>query len=179
MAKREIIDEEERQRRRERVELVGTLVWGKHSWQTPLAKALKIPQPRVGQWLLKPSADKEKNVPAKPIPRPVMDALPAIAREAAAKLRRRAAELDFLYPEEGAPPEAQSEPKAGDPAQESGPSASAVEPDFDLDGFMSDVLAAGPSGPIDGDGAMPMPPPLETVRAWSSHIGWYQAPVRR
>lgn len=145
MAKRENIDEQERQRRRKRVALVGTLVWG-DLWQTQLAKALGIPQPRVGQWMLVPSAAKVKNVPPKPIPAHVMDALPAIAREKAADMRRRAAELEALYPEGGAPPEAQGEPEAdGAPPQESGPTAAtAEEPDFDLDAFVEQVLAVGP-----------------------------------
>lgn len=181
MAKRENIDEQERKRRRDRVELVGTLVWGEHSWQTPLAKALGIPQPRVGQWMLVPSAEKAVNVPAKPIPRHVMDALPAIARAKAADMRRRAADLEALYPEEGAPPEAQGEPEAdGAPPQESGPTAAAAEEaDFDLDAFVERVMEAGPSGPLDGEEAMPVPPPVETVRVWSNHTGWYDSPLRR
>ncbi|SFM16276.1 hypothetical protein [Methylobacterium pseudosasicola] len=153
MAKREHIDENERQRRRERVELVGTLAWGEHSWQTPLARELDIPQPRVGQWLLKPSADKRVNVPPKPVPSHVMDALPAIARDKAADLRRRAAELEALYPDGGAPPRAQGEPgAAGEAPRESGPTAAAAEAeaapegeDFDVDGFLAQVMEAGPT----------------------------------
>lgn len=183
MGAREFTDEAERRRRRDLVRRIGDAAFGERSgtWHTDFTKEIakatgrEIGRARVAQWLLETDA-------AKPVPAWVVDALPAIARSAAADLRARAATLDAAAEDAGAPPGAQGEPEAdGEPPHESGPPAAEAAPDveFDLDGFMDQVLEAGPSGPIDGEEAMPVPPPVETTRAWSSHIGWYQAPVRR
>lgn len=179
MGAREFTDGDERLRRMEAVAAVGSRVYGP-MWQTPLAEAISAAtgrsfgRARVSQWF-------QETTP-KPVPAWVLEILPAIAREGAARLRVAADELDAMFPAGGAPPGAQGEPEAdGEPPQESGPPAAEASPDveFDLDGFMDRVLEAGPSGPIEGEEAMPVPPPVETTRAWSSHIGWYQAPVRR
>lgn len=167
--------EEEPMRARDLVEFVGERVWG-GSWQTPMAEALKLPRARVAQWMLVPSEKKTVNVPAKPVPAWVMEALPAIAREGAARLRKDADELDALFPDQGAPP-AQGEPDGEeDGPQESGPAASAVasasaeefEDGFDLHGFLDQVHSEPPRDL----GVMPMPAPVPPRRFYSSTVGW-------
>lgn len=183
MGAREFTDEAERRRRRDLVRRIGDAAFGERSgtWHTDFTKEIakatgrEIGRARVAQWLLETDA-------AKPVPAWVVDALPAIARSAAADLRVRAATLDAAE-DPGAPPGAQGEPDEadGEPPLESGPPAAeaAPEDDFDLDGFMQQVMEAGPSGPLDGEEAMPVPPPVETVRVWSNQVGWYDSPLRR
>ena len=104
MAGRDVVSESERQRRREAVEAVASRIYG-GSWQTPLAAELAelagrgLDRSRVAGWYLKPSPDKAKNVPAKPVPSWVMDALPELARRGAERLRRQAEELDIAASE--------------------------------------------------------------------------------
>lgn len=167
MGAREFTDEAERKRRQDRVNAIGTLVWG-NAWQAPMAKALDLPRSRVAQWVLQ-----TKDV--KPVPKRVMDALAVIARDAVADLRRRADALDALPDDEGAPPvEGEPNPE-GDAPQESGPTASAsaeeFEDGFDMQGFLTQV---GSEEPRDL-GEMPKP---KLYRVHSSFAGWGNVPMR-
>lgn len=129
-------DADERVRRVALVQAIGERVYG-GSWQTPLADALSaatgrpLGRARVAQWMLADGA--------KPVPAWVVDALPGIARDGAARLRRHADELDALFADggEGAPPAQGERETAEEPAQESGPAAAAAAPDdgpaFDID----------------------------------------------
>ena len=148
MGAREFTDAGERGRRRDLVRRIGDASFGARTgtWHADFAKAIheatgrEIGRARVAQWLLETDA-------AKPVPKWVVDSLPAIARAAAADLRTRAATLDAAADDAGAPPGAQGEPGAdGEPPRESGPHAAeaAPEEDFDLDAFVGQVLAAGP-----------------------------------
>jgi hypothetical protein len=137
MGTREFTDKAERQRRRDLVAAVGERVWGA-SWQTPLAEALAeatgrpLGRARVAQWML--AAD------PKPVPAWALDAVPAIARKGAARLRAAADELDALFGDEGAPPAAQGEPEAdAEPTREAGPAASeaAAEGEVDMDALVA------------------------------------------
>lgn len=149
MGTREFTNQDERARRRELVRRIGDAAFGKQLgresgqgepktvWHAEFARAIEaatgraIGRPRVAQWLL--TTDD-----AKPVPSWVVDALPAIARAAAADLRRRAEELDALEAESGAPP-AQGETDAPEElTQESGPAAAEAVPSddeiaFDID----------------------------------------------
>lgn len=162
--------EDERLRRRDLVAAVGVRIFGQ-SWQTPLAEALSaasgrpLGRARISQWYLAGAA-------AKPVPEWVLEALPAIARNGAAHLRKAAAELDALFADEGAPP-AQGEPEAEPAApQESGPAVSALAEEFE-DGFdMSGFLEQVHSEPPRDLGEMPMPAPVPPRRFYSSTIGW-------
>ena len=141
MGAREFTDSEERARRVALVQAVGERVYG-GSWQTPLADALSaatgrpLGRARVAQWVLADGA--------KPVPAWVLDALPAIARDGAARLRRHADELDILLADGGASaPPTQGEPDApGEAPLESGPVAAAEAApyddgtDFDIDGLV-------------------------------------------
>lgn len=163
--------EKEPMRPRDRVEFVGKRVWG-GSWQTPMADALKLPRARIAQWMLVPSEKKVANVPAKPVPAWVLEVLPAIARDGAARLRKAANELDALFADGGAPP-AQGEPEPEPAApQESGPTAAgaqAVEDDyFDVDAMVT-MNASEPPRDL---GAIPRPAPVPPRRFYSSTIGW-------
>lgn len=122
MGAREFTEANERTRRRDLVRAVGDAVFGKRlgrdsddgtpktAWHTDLANAIEaatgraLSRSRVAQWLL--TTDD-----AKPVPSWVVEALPAIARSAAADLRARAAQLDALAAEDGAPPAPQGEPE--------------------------------------------------------------------
>lgn len=184
MGAREFTDEKERQTRRDRVEKIGKAIYGP-LWQTQLAEALAkatgrpLGRARVAQWMLteKPAPvdpTQKAPEPPKPVPAWVMVALPAIAREGAARLRRQANELDALAAEEGAPPGAQGEPEAdGEPPQESGPDAAeaAGEEEFDLDALVTEVCSEPPR-PL---GALPGP-----RLTWQhTHLtGWVQRPSR-
>jgi len=151
MGTREFTTAEERTRRRELVRRIGDAAFGKQLgrgsdegepktvWHAEFARAIEVAtgraigRPRVAQWLL-------AGPDAKPVPAWVVDALPAIARAAAADLRRRAEELDALEAESGAPP-VQGEPEGHEePALESGPTASAEDAPYD-DGSDFDVDA--------------------------------------
>ncbi|ACS43951.1 hypothetical protein [Methylorubrum extorquens] len=146
MGAREFTDAEERARRVSLVQAVGERVYG-GSWQTPLADALSaatgrpLGRARVAQWMLADGA--------KPVPAWVLDALPAIAREGAARLRRHADELDSLFAEggAGAPPDS-SEPEAAEETPlESGPTAAAGDEEFDVDAFVEANAHIRPSRP--------------------------------
>lgn len=143
MGTREFTDAEERARRVALVQAVGERVYG-GSWQTPIAEALSaatgrpLGRARVAQWVLADGA--------KPVPAWVLDALPGIAQDGAARLRKAADELDALFAEGGAgAPPAQGEPDAPEePPLESGPAASGAEEDFDTAGFLEQVLSEPP-----------------------------------
>ena len=179
MGTREFTTEDERKTRRERVERIGLLAFG-GSWQTPLAAALGLPRARVAQWMLVPDETKVKNLPAKPIPMWVMDALPAIAREAAARLRVNADELDALAAEDGAPPAPQGEPDAeGEAPQESGPAAAEAavandDDEFDLDAFVQAYGHVRLSQPDPEPEPAPAPP-----EGWRSRYGGAQRELAR
>jgi hypothetical protein len=137
MGAREFTDAGERGRRRDLVRRIGDASFGARTgtWHADFAKAIheatgrEIGRARVAQWLLETDA-------AKPVPKWVVDSLPAIA-----------ATLDAAADDAGAPPGAQGEPGSdGEPPRESGsPAAEAApEEDFDLDAFVGQVLAAGP-----------------------------------
>lgn len=152
MGAREFTDEAERERRRDLVRRIGDAAFGarlgregedghKGVWHADFARAIEaatgraIGRPRVTQWLIS-TAD------AKSVPKWVVEALPAIARAAAADLRERANRLDGLAVESGSPPEDRGEPEpepeaAGEPPQESGPAAAqAAEEEVDIDAFV-------------------------------------------
>ncbi|CAX22083.1 protein of unknown function [Methylorubrum extorquens DM4] len=162
MGTREFTDAEERARRVALVQAVGERVYG-GSWQTPLAEALSaatgrpLGRARVAQWMLADGA--------KPVPAWALDALPAIARDGAARLRRHADELDALFAEGGAgAPPAQSEPDAAEePPFESGPAAAADDDDFDVDAFVEANAHLRPARPA----PEPAPEP-ERPAGWRS-----------
>lgn len=169
MGTREFTDTEERARRVALVQAVGERVYG-GSWQTPLAEALStatgrpLGRARVAQWVLADGA--------KPVPSWVVDALPGIARDGAARLRRHADELDALFAEGGAgAPPAQGEPDApGEPSLESGPAAAAEAAqaddgsDFDVDALVERFA----------DKRLPRPAP-EPAPEPAARTGWRSA----
>ncbi|MCY1645006.1 hypothetical protein [Methylorubrum sp. SL192] len=167
MGTREFTDGEERARRVALVQAVGERVYG-GSWQTPLADALSaatgrsLGRARVAQWMLADGA--------KPVPGWVVDALPSIARDGAARLRRHADELDALFAEGGAgAPPAEDEPDAaGEPPLESGTEATAEAApyddgsDFDVDAFVEKFAHVRP--------ASPEPEPAPEPTGWRSRF---------
>lgn len=172
MGAREFTDAEERARRVALVEAVGLRAFG-GSWQTPLAEALSaatgraLGRSRVAQWML--STD------PKPVPAWVLDALPAIARDGAARLRVAADELDALFADDGAPPAAQGEPEAeGEAPLESGPAdaqaaAPADDEEFDMDAFVEQFAHVRPSQEREPE---PQPAPPEGWRSQFAEAHW-------
>ncbi|MGU3663929.1 hypothetical protein ACLBX9_07060 [Methylobacterium sp. A49B] len=198
MGTREFTDEAERRRRRDLVRRIGDAAFGakighkqeqggeadkdqpRGTWHADFARAIgkatgrEIGRARVAQWLLETET-------AKPVPLWVVDALPVIARAAAADLRTRADILDAVADDAGAPPGAQGEPEAeGEPPQESGPPAAEAAPegDFDLDALVERVMEAGLSGSIECEDAPSESAPVETMAVWSNHSSWHRQPVR-
>ncbi len=116
MGAREFTDGDERLRRMKLVGAVGSRVYGP-MWQTPLAEAIAK---ATGRSFGRPgSRSGSRRRPPSPCPCGPWISCPG-SPERGRPAARGADELDAMFPEGGAPPEAQGEPEAGIPRRNPG-----------------------------------------------------------